>query len=89
MYSVQVSISTTETLLDLVEEISTSLENNKYVVGVFSDPKKAFDTVDHDILCKNCIFMGCVVSLTNGYSYLENRKQFVSFNSCDSEILNE
>ena len=68
MYSVQVSIATTETLLDLVEEIS--FENNKYVVGVFSDPK-AFDTVDHDILCQNCIFMGCVVSLTNGYSYLE------------------
>ena len=30
--------------------------------------------------------MVCVVSHRNGY--LENRKQLVSFNSCDSEILN-
>ena len=43
---------TTEALLDLVEEITTSLENDKYTVEVFIDIKKAFDTVDHDILCK-------------------------------------
>ena len=51
-YSVQVgfraSMSTNEPLLDLVEEITTTLENNKYTVGVFIAPKKAFDTVDHD-----------------------------------------
>ena len=45
-------MSTTEALLELVEEITTSLDNNKYTVGVFIDLKKAFDTVDHDILSK-------------------------------------
>ena len=45
-------MSTTEALLDLVEEITTSFENNKYTIGLFIDLKKAFDTVDHDILCK-------------------------------------
>ena len=39
------SMSTTEALFDLVEEITTSLEKNKYTVGVFIDPKKAIDTV--------------------------------------------
>ena len=35
---------------------------------LFIDLKKAFDTVDHDILCKkNCIYMVCVVSHTNGF----------------------
>ena len=32
--------------------------------------------------------MVCIVSHRNGYSYLENRKQFVSFNNGDSETLN-
>jgi len=44
-------MSTTEALLYLVEEITTSIENSKYAVGIFTD-KKAFDTVNHDILCK-------------------------------------
>ena len=51
-YVFRSSMSTTEALLDLVEEITTSLENNKYTVGVFINLKKAFDTVDHAILCK-------------------------------------
>ena len=42
------SMSTNEPLLDLIEEITTTLENNKYTVGVFIAPKKAFDIVDHD-----------------------------------------
>ena len=29
------------------------MDDNCYVMGsVFIDPKKAFDTVDHDLLCK-------------------------------------
>ena len=56
-YGFRSGMSTTEALLDLVEEITTSLENNKYTVGVFIDLKKAFDTVDHDILCKQTAFL--------------------------------
>ena len=82
-------MSTTEAVLNLVEEITTSLEQNKYTVGVFIDLKKAFDTVDHDILCKKLYFYGLRgVAQEWIQSYLENRKQFVSFNSCHSEILN-
>ena len=51
-YGCRSSMSTTEALLDLVEEISTS-----YTVGVFIDLNKAFDTVDHDILCKQTAFL--------------------------------
>ena len=51
------SMSTTEALLDLVEEITTSLEKHKYTVGEFIDLKKAFDSVDHDILCKKTAFL--------------------------------
>ena len=88
-YGFRSNMSTTEALLELVEEITNSLENNKYAIGVFIDLKKAFDTVDHDILCKKLHFYGghCV-SHKWIQSYLENRKQFVNFNNCDSEILN-
>ena len=57
-YGFRSSMSTTEALLDLVEEITTSLDKNKYTVGLFIDPKKAFDTVDHDILYTKLHFYG-------------------------------
>ena len=62
-------MSTTEALLYLVEEITTSLDNNKYTVAIFIDLKKAFDTVDHDIYCVkiNCISVVCVVSHIHGF----------------------
>ena len=57
---------------------TTSLEQNKYTVGVFIDLNKAFDTVDHDILCKKLHFYGLRgVAQEWIQSYLENRKQFV------------
>ena len=88
-YWFRFSMSTTEALLGLVEEITTSLEQNKYTVGVFIDLKKAFDSVDHDILCKKLHFYGlCGVAQEWIQSYLENRKQFVRFNNCYSETLN-
>ena len=43
----------------------------------------------HDILCKKNYFYGLRgVAQEWIQSYLENRKQFVSFNNCHSEILN-
>ena len=67
-YGFRYNMSTTEALLELVEEITNSLENNKYAIGLFIDLKKAFDNVDHDILCKkNYIAMVCVASHINAY----------------------
>ena len=39
-------------LLSLIENITTSLDDHKHAVGVFMDIKKAFDTIDHNILLK-------------------------------------
>ena len=42
--------STAHALIDLIEYINTWLDQGKYVFGVYTDLKKAFDTVQHDIL---------------------------------------
>ena len=44
--------STSHALITLVERVTKALDTGKYIVGVFLDPKKSFDTVDHIILLK-------------------------------------
>ena len=36
--------------MGLIEEITNCIDNKKYAVGVFIDLKKAYDTIDHNIL---------------------------------------
>ena len=43
-------MSTSIALLSLTEEISRSMDNKNFTVGVFIDLAKAFDTVNHRIL---------------------------------------
>ena len=42
--------STEYAILNLVNKMSTYFDNNEFVLRVFIDLSKAFDTVDHDIL---------------------------------------
>ncbi len=42
--------STSMAVMELVEDISSSMDNNEYTVGVFLDLKKAFDTIDYGLL---------------------------------------
>ena len=66
-YGFRSSMSTTEALLDLVEEITTSLEKNKYTVGVFIDLKRPLILLIMIYCVKKCISMVCVVSHRNGF----------------------
>jgi len=43
-------LSTTLALLDLVDKLTTTIENNEITIGIFIDLAKAFDTVNHNIL---------------------------------------
>ena len=47
--------STTHAIITLVERVSKALDTGKIVVGVYLDLKKAFDTIDHQILFKKVI----------------------------------
>ena len=73
-------------LLLMVDKISDALENGDYVLGLFLDFSKAFDTVNHDILflkLENYGIRG--VALNMFKSYLSNRYQYVVYNDVISE----
>ena len=76
-------------LLSLIEYITTSLDEHKHAVGVFMDIKKAFDTIDHNILLKKINHYGLRGIVSKWIcSYLENRSQYVQFNGMKSGLQN-
>ena len=81
--------STTHSLIIIIESVKKTLDEKKYGCGIFIDLKKAFDTVNHEILLQKLEHYGiCDVAFSWFKSYLINRKQFVHLNGIDSEIKN-
>ena len=65
-------------ILELVNNIYEGFENNQYTVRVFIDLKKAFVTVNHEILLDKLNFYGIRgIPLTSLTSYLSHRQQCV------------
>ena len=81
-------MSTSMAIMELVENITNAMDNGKFTIGVFIDLKKAFDTVDHNILVTKLDHYG-IRGVAKKWlsSYLENRKQYVCFNGTDSGFL--
>ena len=79
--------STTLALIDLIDNISNSLDNKDYTIGVFLDLSKAFDTINHKILLDKLSYYGIrglpLIWFTN---YLSHRQQFVNFNGIHSQM---
>ena len=73
--------STFYALISLTEDIRKNLNKGNIGCGIFVDLKKAFDTVEHDILLAKLEHYD-IRDMTNNWfkSYLFNRKQFVSIN---------
>ena len=71
--------STEHVLLKLTRDIAGSFEKREYTIGVFIDPSKTVNNVDHQILIKKFKYYesnGTALKWFKGY--LSNRKQLIS-----------
>ena len=77
--------STQQALITLVHKLTKALDIGDHVIGVYLDLKKAFDTVDHDILLRKLYKYGIRGNVWHLIkSYLCNRSQYVSYNTQNS-----
>ena len=73
------------TLMQLMDDLITSLEKGDVVMGVFLDFSKAFDNVNHDILLNKLEHYGIADNALCWFqSYLTDRKQYVTYNGATS-----
>ena len=80
--------STDHALLSITDKIQRTIEEKNYYCGIFLDLSKAFDTVNHRILIKKVEYYGLRGTAKNWFfSYLSNRRQFVSVGGTNSDQL--
>ena len=77
--------STSHALLDFLLNSSKAIENKEIIVGIFLDFKKAFDSINHEILLDKLHFYG-IRGVTHDLfrNYLLDREQFTAFSEHDS-----
>ena len=72
-------------LMVLIDKLTKALENGDYVIGMFLDFSKAFDTVNHQILLEKLEYYGIRGSALAWFeSYLADRQQYVTCNGVKS-----
>ena len=78
--------STDHALIELIDQIRFSIDNNQMTCGIFVDLSKAFDTVNHEILLGKLEHYGIRgIALELFKSYLSDRKQYVQIKNCKSQ----
>ena len=85
-YGFRNSFSTDICLIHLTDYIQNQVSKGNYTGLILLDLQKAFDTVNHDILCRKLGAMG-IDSVEWFRSYLSGRKQIVHVNKVDSDPL--
>lgn len=79
------SLSPQSAIVYLLDKIMNYLDRGEYVIGVFLDLSKAFDSISHEILLKKLSFYGVRGTALKWFSsYLSDRKQYTYLNNCKS-----
>ena len=74
--------------MESLEAITNAIENKQYAIGIFIDLKKAFDTINHDILINKLEWYGIRgIVLHWVESYLKGWSQFVKLGDYSSSCL--
>ena len=84
--------NTSDAILEFLDNLYDSLNNDEYHLAIYLDFSKAFDTISHEILMSKLFHMGFRSDLNGDIyswlrSYLSNRKQYVSINETNSNTL--
>ena len=81
------SHGTNDAINSLGEKLLKALDIGTFLIGVFLDLRKAFDTVNHDIPINKLESYGIRGNILNWLkSYLSNRTQYAHYSGYDSDI---
>ena len=81
-------MSTVHAAAELVEQIASAIDGQRCCATVYIDLKKAFDTVDHELLVEKLKVYG-IRGVANNWlqNYVTNRKQYVVIDDHSSDML--
>ena len=75
-------------VMENIDRVVDCLEKQETPLNIFLDLSKAFDTLDHSILLRKIFHYGITGNAYNlCKSYLTDRKQFVEYDGCRSDLL--
>ena len=79
-YGFRQKLSTDFALIEISDKIAEAIDKKKFMIGIFVDLSKAFDTLNHKILLTKLSSYG-IRGLANRWfqSYLQDREQYVNF----------
>ena len=75
-FGFQKNFSTAHAVISLIENIEKAIDNKMFVCGVFVDLRKAFDTVDLNILLHKLSYYG-IRDIANCYKKYSSRQRHV------------
>jgi hypothetical protein len=85
-YGFRQNRSTELAIIELTNKLTKAIDNGEFIIGIFLDLSKAFDTINHRILIQKLEHYGIRgVAQLWFKNYLTNRKQIVKYNQVRSK----